>query len=174
MLSVLAPDAIAARADDVAREAEIVILALPLGRRDELPAAELAGVIVIDAMNYWPTTDGVLPEFEANAASSPVVASTLPASRVVKALSHVGYHELLTDARPSGDSDRRAIAVAGDDPDAVARVSTLVDSLGFDPVVVGRLDEGEHFAPGTPAFGISVSASELVRRIDERRSGRHG
>jgi len=174
ILSVMAPAATAMRAIDVAREADIVILALPLGRIGELPAAQMSGKTVVDALNYWPQTDGVIPEFEDGAASSPAVARTLPESRVVKALSHLGYHELQDDARPAGAADRRAIAIAGDDLDSVAEVAALVDSLGFDPVVVGRLDEGSLFGPGTDAFGVSLTAEELSRRVDARRASLAG
>ena len=174
VLSVLAPDAIAARAEVVAREADIAILAIPLGRHPELPVAELAGKVVIDAMNYWPQTDGRLPEYEGGASSSLVVARTLSGSRLVKALSHLGYHELEADARPHGAVGRRGIAIAGDDADAVGSVSALVDSLGFDPVAVGGLDQGVHFGPGTSAFGVSVSAVELSARIDEGRGAPRG
>ena len=169
VLSVLAPEATPSRAVDVAREADIVILALPLGRIQELPAAELGGKIVIDALNYWPQTDGILAEFENSAPSSPVVARRIPASRVVKGLSHLGYHELLSDSRPVDAVDRRAIAIAGDDPDAVAQVAELVHSFGFDPVVVGGLEEGALLGPGTEAFGVSLSADELIRRVDFQR-----
>ena len=174
ILSVMAPAATAMRAIDVAREADIVILALPLGRIGELPAAQMSGKTVVDALNYWPQTDGVIPEFEDGAASSPAVARTLAESRVVKALSHLGYHELQDDARPAGAADRRAIAIAGDDLDSVAEVAALVDSLGFDPVVVGRLDEGSLFGPGTDAFGVSLTAEELSRRVDARRASLAG
>ena len=170
IVSVLAPEAIPARAERAAGEADIVILALPLGRHREIPLAELAGKTVVDAMNYWPQTDGIIAEFEGGAPSSPIVASTLSASRVVKALSHLGYHELHDDARPPGAADRRGIAIAGDDSGAVAQVSALVDSLGFDPVVIGGLDDGALFGPGTAAFGVSLSAEELLRRIDARRA----
>lgn len=172
ILSVLAPEANPGRAEDVARDADIVILALPLGRHRELPEPELRGKMVIDAMNYWPDTDGILPEFENDTSSSQIVATTLPEARIVKALSHLGYHELLSDARPRGAADRHAIAIAGDDPDSVARVSEFVDSLGFDPVTVGALDQGRHFGPSTASFGISVTADELVKRIDDHRASR--
>jgi len=164
ILSVLAPTAIARWASEVAREADIVILALPLGRYRKVPAAELTRKVVVDAMNYWRETDGELHEFE-GVPSSPVVADSLPGARVVKAFSHLGYHDLSSDARASGAPDRRALAIAGDDPEAIAQVSELVDSFGFDPVVVGRLQEGRRFEPMTAAFGISLDATELALRI---------
>ena len=77
ILSVLAPTAIARWAPEVAREADIVILALPLARYRKVPTTELMGKVVVDAMNYWRETDGELHEFE-GVSSSPVVAGSLP------------------------------------------------------------------------------------------------
>lgn len=172
ILSVLAPDAIGRWPQQAAREADLVILALPLGKHRSVPAADLRGKIVIDAMNYWPPSDGHLPEFADGAPSSRIVAAALPGARVVKGLSHLGYHELRSDARTAGALDRKAIAIAGDDPEALATVSAFVDSLGFDAIVAGPLDEGVRFGPGTALFGASVTAAELLDRLAaERASG---
>ncbi len=67
------------------------------------------------------------------------------------------------------------IAVAGDDGDAVAAASRLVDELGFDPVVVGPLADGVRLEPGTEPFGANVGADELramVARFPESERGR--
>lgn len=164
VVEVMAPGATAVGAADVVREADLVILAIPLGRHRTLPAAQLAGKIVVDAMNYWPPTDGVLPEFE-DAPSSPLVAAALPGARLVKAFSHLDYHQLDQDARPPGASDRHAIAIAGDDEPAVRAVADLVDRLGFDPVVAGPLAAGVHLGPGHPLFGVSTDRAGVERLL---------
>jgi predicted dinucleotide-binding enzyme len=166
VLSVLAPDAVASWAAEVVRDADVVILALPLGRRHTVPAEQLAGKVVVDAMNYWPPTDGVISEFEDSPDSSTVVARMFPGASVVKGLSHLGYHELQDDARPAGAPDRHAIAIAGDDPAATTIVAEIVDRFGFDPVIVGPLTDGARFGPGTSLFGASLTADELRRDID--------
>lgn len=160
----MAPGAAAASAADAARRSDIVILAVPLGRYRTLPAAQLTGKIVIDAMNYWPPTDGVLPEFD-NTPSSPVVAAALPGARLVKAFSHLDYHQLDEDARPAGAADRHAIAIAGDDEQAVQAVADLVDRLGFDPVVTGPLATAARFGPGSDLFGTSASRIDVARLL---------
>ena len=86
-------------AADAMADADIVVLAIPLHRFFDLDPALLNGKIVVDAMNYWPATDGVLKPFE-EGGSSEIVARRLAGSAVVKALNHIGYHELEDRARP--------------------------------------------------------------------------
>src|SRR5687767_7918675 len=58
-IEAVAPGATAAEASVVARDADAVVLALPLPRYRELPVEELRGRLVIDAMNYWWEVDGL-------------------------------------------------------------------------------------------------------------------
>jgi predicted dinucleotide-binding enzyme len=81
---VLAPGAIATKTKDAVRRAEIIILALPLGKFRNLPKIELSGKLVIDAMNYWWEVDGnrevIIPS---GISSSEAVQEFLPDSRIV-------------------------------------------------------------------------------------------
>lgn len=165
IVQVMAPGAQAKTAATVAQEADIVILAVPLSRYRSLPADQLRGKVVIDAMNYWPPTDGILPEFEDPVASSLLVADALPGTQLVRAFSHLGYHQLDEDARPGGAADRHAIAIAGDDPRAVRVVADLVDRIGFDPVIAGDLATSVRFEPGTALFGTSTDRTHVTQLL---------
>jgi hypothetical protein len=88
-------------AGDAVADADIVVLALPLHRFLDIDPMLLAGKLVVDAMNYWPASDGVLKAFEQDG-SSEIVARRLAGSTVVKALNHIGYHELEDLAPPRG------------------------------------------------------------------------
>jgi predicted dinucleotide-binding enzyme len=147
--------------------ADIVVLAMPLHRFLRMDPNALSGKLVIDAMNYWPPTDGKLgPPFnDERIGTSEVVAERLHDATVVKTLNHVGYHELETYARPAGSVDRRALGVAGDDPDAVNTITTFVDRIGYDAVPVGPLSAGRILQPGGPVFGVVLRREDFERAV---------
>ncbi|MDN4641039.1 NAD(P)-binding domain-containing protein [Agreia sp. PsM10] len=173
-IDVLAHGAGATTASDAAGRADIVILALPLGKAvpldgvETLPVDQLRGKIVIDAMNYWWEVDGVRPDLTGDdVTTSELVAAALPGSRLVKAFNHMGYHDLDEGARPTGDPDRKAIALSGDDVAANDVVADLIDSLGFDAVDLGLLVEGAVLQPGRELFGANLGAAEIRDVVEQ-------
>jgi predicted dinucleotide-binding enzyme len=169
-IKIITPGALAVTAHDAIAQADIVILALPLGKYRTLPAKLLEGKLVIDAMNYWWEVDGNMPELHSASSSSEMVQSFLKAARIVKAFSHMGYHNLFDDTRPIGSYDRKAIAIAGDNTADNMLVSKLVDDLGFDPVIIGELSAGKFLEPGSPMFGASVTAKEVQNLLPVAKS----
>ena len=162
-VDVFARGAVATTASEAIDGADLVVLAIPLYRVDSLPAHSLDGHIVIDATNHWLAVDGPLPEFtEAKDGTSSVVAAKLAGARVVKALSHVGYHDLDAHAR---DARRIALGIAADDLQAADVVAGFVDRLGFEPVLIGPLAAGVGLQVGSHAFGAALGREALLRSV---------
>jgi len=153
-------------ARDAVADADIVVLAIPLHGFLQMDPALLNGKLVIDAMNYWPASDGVLGTFE-DGGSSEIVARRLAGSTVVKALNHIGYHKLEDRARPPAAPDRRAAGVAGDDAAAAATIAGVVDRIGYDPVCLESLRAGRVLQPGGPVFGAVLTRPEFERAVRE-------
>jgi len=159
---VVIPGARPRWAADAVRGAGLVVLAIPLRRFRDLEPGLLDGRLVVDAMNYWPASDGMLEQFE-HGGSSEIVARELAGSTLVKALNHIGYHDLEDWARPQGAPDRMAAGVAGDDPGAVAVVAHLIDRIGYDPVRLASLRAGRLLQPGTAVFGAVLASGEFEK-----------
>jgi predicted dinucleotide-binding enzyme len=154
IVDVLVPGAVATTAVEAVRDADLVVLAVPMHKFRSVDPALLDDKVVIDVMNYWEPIDGRIAELEdAPAGTSALVQRAFPDARIVKSLNHLGYHELEEDARPAGAPDRRAVAAASDDPAALATVLAFIDRIGFDPVAAGPLARGVALEPGSPLFG---------------------
>ena len=61
----------------------------------------------------------------------------------------------------AGSSDRRALAIAGDDADAKILMTEFLDELGFDTVDAGPLSESWRLERDQPAYAMRFTAREL-------------
>ena len=151
--------------EDAAAFGEVVLVAIPTGQYRTLPAEQLAGKIVIDAMNYYAARDGDLAGMAEN--SSQVVAEYLAGSRLVKAFNTMYYQTLATEGRASAPlEDRLVLFVAGDDRDAVATVEELIKEIGFAPLVTGTLAAGApRQQPGSSIYNRPMKLAEARRAL---------
>jgi predicted dinucleotide-binding enzyme len=155
----LGPGVRAGTVDDAAKFGQLVLVAIPLGKYQTLPASALSGKIVIDAMNYYPQRDGELPL--GGRTSSELVAGHLPSARVVKAFNTMFFETLGSRGRTDvADDDRLALFVAGDDADAKAVVARLIEEIGFAPVDTGPLRDSGRQQPGSPIYNKPMTGRE--------------
>ncbi|MFZ2544953.1 MAG: NAD(P)-binding domain-containing protein [Candidatus Saccharimonadales bacterium] len=162
-VKILTPGAVAVTISDAIENAEIVILALPLSKYRSIPAEKLSGKLVVDAMNYWWEVDGKDEEFaNSKISSSEIIQNFLPKSRVIKALSHMGYHHLIDESKPAGSIGRKAIAIAGNNETDNLVVADIVNDFGFDPVIIGPLTSGKILEPGHELFGANIDKETLM------------
>jgi predicted dinucleotide-binding enzyme len=163
---ILVPGAEPRWAADAVADADIVVLAIPIHRFAAFDADMLAGKLVVDVMNYWRPVDGIQAMFEdRRSGSSEIVQGRLARSTVVKTLNHIGYHEIDAERRPVGSMDRRALGVAGDDPEAVNVVAAVIERIGYDAVRMDSLRTGRLLEPGGPVFGAALGRAEFERAI---------
>lgn len=166
LVKELGPKARAGTPADAARAGDIVVVTVPLKNYKAVPVEPLAGKVVIDTNNYYPQRDGHIPELDnESTTTSELLQAHLPASKVVKAFNHIYAAELTTHGQPAGTKDRRALVIAGDDNDAKATVTRLLDQFGFDTVDAGPLKEGWRIQRDTPGYGPRRTAEELRKDL---------
>jgi predicted dinucleotide-binding enzyme len=166
LIAELGPKARAATAVEAAKAGDIVVVTVPLKNYRKVPVEPLAGKIVIDTDNYYPERDGHIPELDnESTTTSELLQAHLPTSKVVKAFNHIYAADLTTHGQPGGAKNRRALVIAGDDKDAKARVTHLLDQFGFDTVDAGPLREGWRIQRDTPGYGPRRTAEDLRRDL---------
>jgi 8-hydroxy-5-deazaflavin:NADPH oxidoreductase len=154
---------------EAARNAEVVVVTIPVKNVPDLPAGVLdeaaKGVVVIDTGNYYPQQrDGRIEAIEGGMPESRWVEQQL-GHPVVKVFNNIYADHLLKRGRPAGTAGRIALPVAGDDQAAKAVVVRLLDQLGFDGVDAGDLDESWRQQPGTPVYGTDLDTDGVRRAL---------
>ena len=159
----LGPHARTGTTKEAAAAGDLVVVAIPLKAIGDISAEPLVGKIVIDANNYYPRRDGNIAALDDHSVtSSELLQTQLPGAHVVKAFNHIYARQIMTDGTPPGTRNRRALAIAGDDPVAKVRVAELIDGFGFDVVDAGPLAESWRIQPGTPGYVQQLNAQDLT------------
>lgn len=172
LVEELGENARAATATEAAEAGDLVVVTVPLKAYQEVPILPLAGKVVIDTNNYYPERDGHFAALDAEqTTTSEILQGHLPASCVVKAFNNIYFKHLLSLARPSGASDRSALAIAGDDVAAKQTATEFLDKIGYDAHDVGPLSEGWRFQRDTAAYAPVYSGAtfEEARPADAER-----
>lgn len=162
LVADLGPRAKAGTAVEAGEAGDAVVVTVPLRAIDQIPVEPLAGKIVLDTNNYYFERDGRIEALDkGETTTSEIVQRHLPTSRVVKAFNHIFAADITSDGAPAGSENRRALAVAGDDAEAVAFVTRFYDEIGFDAVNVGPLSESWRVERDRPAYVVRQNADEL-------------
>jgi 8-hydroxy-5-deazaflavin:NADPH oxidoreductase len=166
LVKELGPRARAGTPEEAAAQGDIVVVTIPLKSYRTVPVEPLGGKIVIDTNNYYPQRDGHIRELDdESTTTSELLQAHLPKSKVVKAFNHIYAAELTTHGQPKGSANRRALVIAGDDPEAKKTVARLIDEFGFDTVDLGPLRESWRIQRDTPGYGPRRNAEELRRDL---------
>ena len=142
-----------------AAQADLVVLTIPLGKVDALPADLLDGKVVVDTGNYYPQRDGRIDALEdGSATTSGLVQQHFPGARIVKGFNNIYSAHLGTLKRPAGASDRNTLMIAGDDAEAKREVTEFFDRIGYDTFDTGSLADSWRFQRDQSAYANAYAA----------------
>jgi predicted dinucleotide-binding enzyme len=163
----LGPNAKVGTPREAAVFGDVVVVSIPYGATPQLGkdlAKELAGKIVLDTGNPYPSRDGPMAEDARKRGTGVTSAEFLPGTRLVRAFNAINASPLATEAHRKGE--KIGIPLAANDPEALKVAEQLVRDAGFDPVVVGGLDRAREFDVGTPVYVKSLTARELRKALN--------
>jgi len=115
-------------------------------------------------VNYYPGRDG---EMDLDGlGSSELLARHLPDARIVKAFNTMYYETLGSGGRPDAPpAERLVLFLAGDDAQAKAVVSGLIEEIGFTPVDVGTLGDGRKQQPGSQIYNAPMNEEQAREEL---------
>jgi 8-hydroxy-5-deazaflavin:NADPH oxidoreductase len=140
----------------------VVLISVPYKALPQIGAdyrKELAGKVVIDTGNPYPQRDGAMADEARKLGTGVASKRYLPGVRLVRAFNAISWINLRDQAHRAESTV--GIPLAGDDANALAVTSQLIRDAGFDPVVVGGLDQARLFDPDTPVYVKLLNAAQL-------------
>ncbi|MFO6452058.1 MULTISPECIES: NADPH-dependent F420 reductase [unclassified Aeromicrobium] len=153
-------DVVATAAADGVTHADLAVVTVPFTRIGDIDPAPFVDRLLVDTNNYYPTRDGRIAELdEHRSTTSEIVQRHFDGARVVKAFNAI----LATDLVPpfGMPAARRALPVAGDDPEAVTVVRDLHADFGLDTVDAGPLADSWRFERAKPSYCIPLDEADL-------------
>jgi 8-hydroxy-5-deazaflavin:NADPH oxidoreductase len=133
----------AATPELAARDADIVVLAVPGLVVEEVTRGlgDLSGKIIIDPTNALRRGEGGLLEMAVETSNAELIQGLAPDAHVVKAFNTLNWRQMV-DPETSGGPI--SIPLVGDSAEAKARVAELVSGLGLEPIDLGPLEHARH------------------------------
>ncbi|AKK29083.1 NADPH-dependent F420 reductase [Mycobacterium sp. EPa45] len=122
--------------------ADVVVLAVPFDAVKALVAQvpDWGGRVIVDATNAIDYSN-FSPANLGGRASSDLVGEWSNNARVVKAFGHT-WAKVLAHEPGDGHGGRRVLFVSGNDAGANSEVADLIARFGFEPIDLGRNDQG--------------------------------
>ena len=145
---------------------EVVLVSVPYGALPQVGRdlkAELAGKVVLDTCNPYPSRDGEMAVEARRKGTGVADPEFLPGVRLVRAFNAINSGDLKSEAHRKGEPI--AIPLAGDDPEALKVAEQLVRDAGFAPVVVGPLSSARRFDVGTDVYTRLLTAPQLRQAL---------
>jgi len=158
------------RVEEATAFGDVVVIAIPFQAALDLNAANFQGKTVVDTTNYYPERDGRFMALDhGEATTSGMIQERLgPEVRLVKCFNAILARDIVSDARPPGAADRRALPLAGDSSQARAKVARLVEEFGFDALNAGALEESWRFERAMPGYCIPLYRSSMEKALPRR------
>ena len=161
----LGPRARAGTVAEAAAFGEVILVSVPYAAVPEIGrehAEALRGKIVLDTSNPVERRDGPMALEWQQKGAGPSSAELLAGTRLVRAFNCIPAARLRNEAHRT--PERIAIPIAGDDAEALEVAERLVRDAGFEPVVIGDLEDSRLFDLGGPLAG-AWTAAELRERM---------
>jgi len=159
------PNARAGLPQEAAEFGDVILIAVPYGALPQVGSDYgdlMRGKVVIDIGNPREDRDGPMANEAIEKGTGVASAEFLPGTRLVRALSAIGYNMIGQDK----DGEKIGVPIAGDDAEAVAIAARLTREAGFDPVIVGGLSRAREFDRGTPVYVRGMTAKELREALN--------
>jgi 8-hydroxy-5-deazaflavin:NADPH oxidoreductase len=163
----LGPKAHVGTPKEAAQFGEVVLVSVPYGALPQIGRdlkAQLAGKIVLDTCNPYPSRDGEMAVEARRKGTGVADPEFLPGVRLVRAFNAINSGDLRSEAHRKGELI--AIPLAGDDSQALKVAEQLVRAAGFTPVVVGPLSTAREFDVGTAVYTRLLTAPQLRQALN--------
>jgi len=164
----LGPRAHVGTPKEAAAFGEVILVSVPYSAMPQIGndfAKELAGKVVLDTGNPFERRDGPMAAEALKVGVGKTSAGLLKGTRLVRAYNCIPAASLANDG--NREPERVAIPIASDDAQAMAVAERLVKESGFDPVVVGNLEDSRVFELGQPLATGQMTARQMRDKLAE-------